>query len=42
MNTQADLDYIGFLDADLSTSLIDFDDLLMLLANYYAVDSYID
>jgi glycosyltransferase involved in cell wall biosynthesis len=33
MNTQADLDYIGFLDADLSTSLIDFDDLVSVIEN---------
>lgn len=33
MNTQADLDYIGFLDADLSTSLIDFDILVSVMEN---------
>ena len=33
MNTQTDLDYIGFLDADLSTSLIDFDILVSVMEN---------
>jgi CheY-like chemotaxis protein len=33
MNAQADLDYIGFLDADLSTSLIDFDNLVSVIEN---------
>jgi CheY-like chemotaxis protein len=33
MNTQADLNYIGFLDADLSTNLIDFDNLVSVIEN---------
>lgn len=33
MNTQADLNYIGFLDADLSTNLIDFDNLVTVIEN---------
>ena len=33
MNTQADLNYIGFLDADLSTNLIDFDNLVTVMEN---------